>query len=1475
MLLKSLKSDVVRINGKRIDIRKLERAVQTFLGQKKCVIVTKDLLNKQKRMVLFRQAKPTDTISLESLVANIRNAEVIGEVILLSTIPLDNNGEIDKNKLRDLNLVDETALEQLKNNSDDSQALGKYHVLYSEQYNIGAPIHFKDVFTSQMAENIWDMKPNAKQKKRLAHTVGGPIHEIEGDVNTLPEMLIRATTQYPNKGMTMVNDEGETVFITYTELLDKAQRILGGLKAEGIKPGEKVILLSDSSKSYFCAFWGCIMGGIIPAPMSPPKTFSKNNNDIKLLKGVWETLEGPKVLSTKHLIENVSTQHREFGFLDIDQLILTEPEKSLPEVTPEKTAILLFTSGSTGKPKGVIQTHQNIANRQRAAVQFSGYQSDDMFLNWLSIEHVVGLLAFHLLPVYLGADQLHVASSHVLEEPLRWMDFITDYGVTITWAPNSLFDLMNDSIHEEPTYQFDLRSVKRIINAGESVNHATCKKFLGNFVPFGLDEFAIKPEWGMSETCCMTTASDVYGYENNEGIQILDKNHMEREIVHCDETSPNKAVFVECGKIYPGLEMRVTDNNNYILNEGEIGRFQVRGDMILPAYYNNPEVNETSFTEDGWFDTDDLAFIQEDKVTFTGRMKDIIIVNGVNYQNDDIETCVEEIENVDVTYTAACAVQFNEDHTDSVVVMYVPLIKDQAEMEQQITNIKTHVFSSIGLNVSYVLPVTREDIPKTNIGKIQRSKLVQKVENGHFDEFIKKQDILSDREEVIHPWFFKSEWVKCKLSIHGNLKGKSIILDGGNEELSTKTQQDWTDNGATCYIVDTLSACIEHIQSNHIDYIVNLAHFNLDSKKQAHQEAKICISETNRLLSEIAPTQKVYYYVITSQEVWTNSQTEETGFGILEGYLKSLNQEEEKFHMTLVDVDQSLGISNVLKQEMLGNIDDELVVYSEKRRLIQSLRSIDLKSEMQENSKLKVSGKYIITGGTGGIGRVISKELVARFDADLLLVGKTPFDMLDEKKKKAIRKLLQMSAKVSYIATDISTIEGIKKLEEITFKKWEGNIDGIFHLAGAGAFSGDNDSFEHYCQRETKENYEKFLEAKMHGTIHLEKLLKKETLFVSFGSVNGFFGGSGFSAYSAANSFLSAYTNHLINKGYENCYCLNWSAWNGIGMSEDNIFTSAITEKGFIPLTGTQATHSMFAVLRTEERNVYIGLDAFNSHIYSKVYRKEGLELTSTLFVEKKHGIDDDQMDVLNSFNDFIALDSFPKDENNRIDRQQLYLLMKHQNKEELIELETETEKALAGIWKDILEVDKVGKNSEFFSLGGHSLNATKLVVQIKLKLQAKVPLNNIFQNTSLAMMASKIDDALTDKTEQKLQIKRVVKDNYDLSYAQKRVFILETIEKQRGLYNIVGAWDMQGMVDLDVLSRAVKMLTKRHPMLRTTFEDIDGKPKMVVHDEMDIPFTVLNLDGLPGALKEEKIEETIQIECDREYDLFNGQIGR
>ena len=1472
MILKTLKSDVIRINGKRIDINRLEKEIQLYLGRKKCAVIVKNLSDKQKKVVLFIQSNQTDIIALEDLTVHVKEAEVIDEIIPLSTLPLDDKGKIDKKTLDKLNNIDPTVFKHLQ----DTHASSKNIVLYTEKFKQGESIHIKDIHLPQPSVSVPLVGAGNNHvafSKKSAYVYGGPITEVEGDVNTLPDMLLRAAKDHSEQGMFIINQEGEKVFVSYPDLFNKAQRVLGGLRAKGIQAGEKVILLMDSNEWYLYAFWGCVMGGIIPAPMTAPKNFAENNQDIKLLKSVWETMEQPQVISEKDLIENIGRNNKELAFMDIEQLVVSEPEKEIVEVSPEQVAVLLFTSGSTGKPKGVMQTHQNITNKQRAAVQFSAYHADDLFLNWLSIQHVVGLIAFHLMPVYLGATQIHVATDYILEEPLRWMDFMTEYRATITWAPNSLFALMNDSIQGQNTYQWDLSTVKRVINAGESVNYDTCKKFLENFIPYGLDRYAIKPEWGMSETCCMTIASDSLGYGANTGIQILDKNHMEKEIVYAEESSPNKAVFVECGNIYPGLEMRVTDSNHNVLNEGEIGRFQVKGDMVLPGYYNNPEANSASFTEEGWFDTGDLAFIKDGIVTFTGRVKDVIIVNGVNYQNVDIETCVEELDDVDVTFTAACAVRLDGDSTDSVAVFYVSLLEDQEQIKKQIDTIKSHVFATIGLKIRYVLPVTRKDIPKTNIGKIQRSQLVQKFQNGVFNELVKEQDSESSGDDLIHPCFFRPEWVKSRLETDGNLNGKNILLYSQDHEAALEMQEAFIHKGAAaCRVVTNLDECIDHLKSFSVDDLVNLVHFHADdqirSEQDYIQEANTCISETNIILREIASAHPVRYYVVVK-----NSEEDYSYSGLLEGYLKSLNQEEEKFQMMLMGVDSESAteLARVLRGEMLYNDEEEMVLYREDDRYIQSLKAIDVKQEMQETTKLKVSGRYIITGGTGGIGQWVSRELSEKFAAELILVGKTPLEKLDSKRKDYLQGITQLNPNVCYVDANITTEEGLEKLKKTIDEKWNGEVDGIFHLAGVGTFSSDYDSSEHYCRKE--EDYDSFFAPKVNGTIQLSKLLNKDTLFVVFGSVNGYFGGAGFSAYSAANSFLSSYTNELKKRGYHHCYCLNWSAWNDIGMSRDSVFVNLIAEKGFIPLTVIQALYSMFAVLQTNESNLYIGLDGFNRHISHKIYHKDELELQSTLFLEKGSEEVVDELEDLQVFDSIILLDSIPLDERNRVDVNKLRLLIKQQHEKDLIELETETEKALANIWEEILDVDKIGKNSDFFHLGGHSLNATKLVALIKSRLQVKIPLNEVFKHSSLSKLAEKIDHEFTKGKVQPLTIKHEIKESYELSYAQKRVYLLETIEKQRGLYNIVGAWDMHGKVDLAVMKEAVQILVKRHPMLRTTFKEVDGVPKMMVQDDMNIPFVVLDLEGLPDAMKNNKIDEMIQNECDREYDFVNGPL--
>lgn len=148
-----------------------------------------------------------------------------------------------------------------------------------------------------------------------------------------------------------------------------------------------------------------------------------------------------------------------------------------------------------------------------------------------------------------------------------------------------------------------------------------------------------------------------------------------------------------------------------------------------------------------------------------------------------------------------------------------------------------------------------------------------------------------------------------------------------------------------------------------------------------------------------------------------------------------------------------------------------------------------------------------------------------------------------------------------------------------------------------------------------------------------------------------------------------------------------------------------------------------------------------------------------------------------------------------------------------------------------------------------------------------------MFRNSTLQQLAKKIDDMRKSNEGENVVIPSEKKEYYELSYAQQRVFMIEFLEKIRGLYNIVGAWDINGDIDADIFKVAISLLTKRHQMLRTTFEMLDGSPIQKVHKMMNIPIISINMDGLPELLQSQKVEDIIQDECNRIFDLENGPL--
>ncbi|MEM1172197.1 MAG: hypothetical protein AAGJ08_24720 [Cyanobacteria bacterium P01_H01_bin.35] len=160
---------------------------------------------------------------------------------------------------------------------------------------------------------------------------------------------------------------------------------------------------------------------------------------------------------------------------------------------------------------------------------------------------------------------------------------------------------------------------------------------------------------------------------------------------------------------------------------------QVKGLTVTSGYYRNQEANQQAFTEDGWFKTGDFGFLRNGCLTVTGRQKDVIIICGNNYYSHDIENAVEEVEGIEVSYTAACAVRTPGDNTDRLAIFFCSTYTQDNSLKALMQKIRKTLGQKVGVTPDYLIPVSQEMIPKTAIGKIQRQELRKRFEADEFN----------------------------------------------------------------------------------------------------------------------------------------------------------------------------------------------------------------------------------------------------------------------------------------------------------------------------------------------------------------------------------------------------------------------------------------------------------------------------------------------------------------------------------------------------------------------------------------------------------------------------------------------------------------------------------------------------------------------------------------------------------------------
>ena len=226
-----------------------------------------------------------------------------------------------------------------------------------------------------------------------------------GDPVGVANLLLQAARQYPRSGLglTLGGRDCKFALLTYPALLAEAQCILGGLQALGLQPGARVALLLEGASDFIPAFWACLLGGFISCPLAPIRNDEERWK--RHLSHVDALLDCPLLVATDALRRELPGAG---AAADIELLRAGAAQEFVHDAQLDDPAVLVLTSGSTGKPKAVALTHSNLLASMAGKAQRQGLTAADVTLNWISFDHVAALIEAHLLPLYVGAVQLHI-----------------------------------------------------------------------------------------------------------------------------------------------------------------------------------------------------------------------------------------------------------------------------------------------------------------------------------------------------------------------------------------------------------------------------------------------------------------------------------------------------------------------------------------------------------------------------------------------------------------------------------------------------------------------------------------------------------------------------------------------------------------------------------------------------------------------------------------------------------------------------------------------------------------------------------------------------------------------------------------------------------------------------------------------------------------------------------------------------------
>lgn len=556
------------------------------------------------------------------------------------------------------------------------------------------------------------------------------------DAASLAELISVRAEQLPEQEFLFLEDgENREVNLPYAEL-EKRTTALGAALRARANVGDRILVLVPLGLEYTMAMLACATAGVVAVPAYPPEPGAQPSA-LAPIAAVADDCRPVLALLGADVAKTLATMDVPASLARLPQVVFGDLEQAGEgarrdwSVDAQTNAVILYTSGSTGNPKGVQLSHGNFLHVCRAMATDCRLDRASTFCIWLPGYHISGLYSGIMLPLWAGSRCIGFSPRSFVEKPVRWLKAIDRYRATVSGAPTFAYDVLTRAVTPAQSEGLDLSSWQLAVVGGEAVRRDVIERFSTRFEANGFSRERFYTMFGLTEAVMISTGS---GFQTGPVEEWVDRDKLqEGRAVPVPASHPSARASIASGFPLPETQVLVVDPATKTpLGERRVGEVWIGGDGVGRGYWQRDELNAELFqarTADGagpFLRTGDLGYFGGGQVNIVGRLKEMIIIRGLNFYPDDLETSVQRSDpRLAHARLATFAAELDGEEKLAIAIEW------NGEPDPAIAAaVRRSITADHGIQVGALVVLPPGAIPVTSTGKVQRSRCAQLVASG-------------------------------------------------------------------------------------------------------------------------------------------------------------------------------------------------------------------------------------------------------------------------------------------------------------------------------------------------------------------------------------------------------------------------------------------------------------------------------------------------------------------------------------------------------------------------------------------------------------------------------------------------------------------------------------------------------------------------------------------------------------------------